>query len=50
MKQFQILKHIFLIFQYQTDANEAESWMKEKRQLMSSTDYGKDEPSAQVSS
>ncbi|XP_035225862.1 spectrin beta chain, non-erythrocytic 1-like isoform X1 [Stegodyphus dumicola] len=35
-------------YQYQADANEAESWMKEKRQLMSSTDYGKDEPSAQA--
>ncbi|CAG2161762.1 unnamed protein product, partial [Oppiella nova] len=33
-------------FQYHTDANEAESWMKEKMQLVTSEDYGKDEPSA----
>ncbi|CAG2101157.1 unnamed protein product [Medioppia subpectinata] len=33
-------------FQYHTDANEAESWMKEKSQLVTSEDYGKDEPSA----
>ena len=33
-------------FQYHADANEAESWMKEKMQLVTSEDYGKDEPSA----
>lgn len=33
-------------FQYHQDANEAESWMREKVQLASSEDYGKDEPSA----
>ncbi|RWS30125.1 spectrin beta chain: non-erythrocytic 1-like protein, partial [Leptotrombidium deliense] len=32
-------------FQYHADANEAESWMKEKMQLVTSKDYGKDEPS-----
>ena len=33
-------------FQYHHDANEAESWMKEKMQLATSEDCGKDEPSA----
>ena len=33
-------------FQYHADANEAESWIKEKMQLATSEDYGKDEPSA----
>ena len=33
-------------FQYHADANETESWMKEKMQLVTSEDYGKDEPSA----
>lgn len=35
--------------QYYCDANEAESWMKEKMPLVSSEDYGNDEPSATVS-
>src|SRR5262245_4860138 len=30
------------------DANEAESWMREKEPLVSSTDYGKDEDSAEA--
>ncbi|KAL4238363.1 Spectrin beta chain [Mactra antiquata] len=34
--------------QYYTDANEAESWMKEKMPLVTSDDYGKDEGSAQT--
>lgn len=33
-------------FQYYTDANEAESWIKEKMPLVKSEDYGKDETSA----
>ncbi len=33
-------------FQYNADANEAESWIKEKMQLMKSEDYGTDESSA----
>jgi spectrin alpha len=33
--------------QYFSDAQEAESWMKEKEPLVSSGDYGKDEDSAQ---
>jgi spectrin alpha len=32
--------------QYFADANEAESWMKEKEPIISSVDYGKDEDSA----
>lgn len=35
--------------QYFADANEAESWMREKEPIVSSTDYGKDEDSAEVS-
>ena len=35
--------------QYYADSSEAEQWIKDKDQLTSSTDYGKDEDSAQVS-
>ena len=34
--------------QYYSDANEAESWMKEKEPLVTSNDYGRDEASAKV--
>ncbi|XP_077779120.1 spectrin alpha chain, non-erythrocytic 1-like [Podarcis muralis] len=34
--------------QYFADANEAESWMREKEPIVSSTDYGKDEDSAEA--
>ncbi len=34
--------------QYFADANEAESWMREKESLASSTDYGKDEDSSEA--
>ena len=34
--------------QYFADANEAESWMKEKEPIASNTDYGKDEDSAEA--
>ncbi|XP_055707829.1 spectrin alpha chain isoform X3 [Phlebotomus papatasi] len=34
--------------QYFADANEAESWMKEKEPIVSSTDYGKDEDSSEA--
>jgi len=34
--------------QYLADANEAESWMKEKEPIAASPDYGKDEDSAEV--
>lgn len=35
--------------QYFADANEAESWMREKEPIVGSPDYGKDEDSAEVS-
>lgn len=34
--------------QFCADANEADSWMKEKMALVASEDYGEDEPSAQA--
>ncbi|XP_074654192.1 spectrin alpha chain-like [Tubulanus polymorphus] len=34
--------------QYFADANEAESWMKEKEPIVGSTDYGKDEDSSEA--
>uniref|UniRef100_A0A4D5R8U1 Spectrin alpha chain n=2 Tax=Scolopendra TaxID=41364 RepID=A0A4D5R8U1_SCOVI len=34
--------------QYFVDANEAESWMKEKEPIVGNTDYGKDEDSAEA--
>lgn len=34
--------------QYFADANEAESWMREKEPVVGSIDYGKDEDSAEV--
>lgn len=34
--------------QYLADANEAESWMAEKEPIVGSTDYGKDEDSAEA--
>lgn len=34
--------------QYFADANEAESWMREKEPIVGSLDYGKDEDSAEV--
>lgn len=34
--------------QYFADANEAESWMREKEPIAANTDYGKDEDSAEV--
>ena len=36
------------MFQFYADANEAESWIKEKLPLAQSSDYGEDEPSAQA--
>ncbi|KAF4529736.1 hypothetical protein B566_EDAN017988, partial [Ephemera danica] len=35
-------------YQYNTDANEAESWLKERQALVSSADLGADETSAQA--
>ena len=37
------------MLQYYADANEAESWMKEKDPLVSSVDYGRDGTTAKVS-
>lgn len=34
--------------QYFADANESESWMREKEPVVGNTDYGKDEDSAEV--
>jgi len=39
---------VCVLLQYYSDANEAESWMKEKEPLVRSTDYGRDEASAKV--
>jgi spectrin beta len=36
------------LLQFYTDANEAESWLNEKMPLVTSADYGEDEPSAQA--
>ena len=35
-------------YQFYADANEAESWLREKMPLVRSTDYGEDRPSAQA--
>lgn len=42
------LDESLLAHQYLADANEAESWMREKQPIVGSTDYGKDEDSAEV--
>jgi hypothetical protein len=41
--------HVLCGLQYYSDANAAESWMKEKEPLVISEDYGHDEASANVS-
>lgn len=45
-----LLSYFFFIylFQYYSDSNDAESWMKEKMSVVSSEDYGRDEQSAMV--
>ena len=40
--------HGELFVQYYSDANEVESWLKEKEPLVSSHNYGKDDASAKV--
>lgn len=35
-------------YQFYADANEADSWLNEKTSILSSSDYGSDEPSAQA--
>eukprot|EP00731_Ephydatia_muelleri_P023860 Em0016g131a len=42
------LENALQVHQYYADANEAESWMKEKEAVVSSGDYGKDEDSAEA--
>ena len=42
-----VLIYVFSI-QYYSDANAADSWMKEKEPLVISEDYGHDEASANV--
>ncbi len=42
------LAYCRILLQYYADANEAESWMREKMPLVSSQDYGRDESSAKV--
>lgn len=44
----QDLEDSLLAHQYLADANEAESWMREKEPIVGSNDYGKDEDSAEV--
>lgn len=48
MQRRQDLEDSHQAHQYFADANEAESWMKEKEPLVGSPDYGKDEDSAEV--
>ena len=44
------LEDSLLAQQYFADANEADSWMREKEPLVGNTDCGKDEDSAEVCS
>lgn len=44
-----LLQVVFCFIQYYADAGEVETWMKEKAQVVSSDDFGKDLSSAQVS-
>ncbi|KAL3092945.1 hypothetical protein niasHS_004972 [Heterodera schachtii] len=46
-KRKQDLQDSLQAHQYLADANEAESWMRDKEPLVGSTDYGKDEDSAE---
>ena len=45
---FKKLLSFLNLFQYYSDSNDAESWMKEKMYVVSSEDYGRDEQSAMV--
>ena len=44
----QLLADALQAQQYYSDAQEVESWIKEKEPIVGSGDYGKDEDSAQV--
>uniref|UniRef100_A0A1W7R9J9 Spectrin alpha chain n=1 Tax=Hadrurus spadix TaxID=141984 RepID=A0A1W7R9J9_9SCOR len=48
MQRKQDLEDSLQAHQYFADANEAESWMKEKEPIVGSQDYGKDEDSAEA--
>lgn len=48
LQRYQDLEDSLQAHQYFADANEAESWMKEKEPLSGSIDYGKDEDSAEA--
>lgn len=43
-----MIMSVSVYVQYYSDANAAESWMKEKEPLVVSEDYGHDEASAKV--
>ncbi|KAF5273495.1 hypothetical protein FQA39_LY07512 [Lamprigera yunnana] len=44
----QQLQDAIAAYQFYADANEADSWLNEKTSILTSTDYGSDEPSAQA--
>lgn len=48
MQRKQDLEDSLQAHQYYADANEAESWMKEKEPIVSNSDYGKDEDSSEA--
>ncbi len=48
MKRREDLEDSLEAQQYFADANESETWMREKEPMVNSIDYGKDEDSAEV--
>ena len=48
-KRKQDLNDSLQAHQYLADANEADSWMREKEPVVGSTDYGKDEDKRRIS-
>ncbi|XP_031334782.1 spectrin beta chain, non-erythrocytic 1 isoform X2 [Photinus pyralis] len=42
------LQDAVAVYQFYADANEADSWLNDKTSILTSTDYGSDEPSAQA--
>lgn len=44
----QYLQNAAETYQFYADANEAESWLKEKISIVTSADYGSDEPNSQA--
>uniref|UniRef100_A0A8R1DU58 Spectrin alpha chain n=1 Tax=Caenorhabditis japonica TaxID=281687 RepID=A0A8R1DU58_CAEJA len=47
-KRREVLEDSLQAHQYLSDANEADAWMNEKEPIIGSTDYGKDEDSAEA--